>query len=220
MRSLNTFYQSKEWVNFRRVLIDERTNESGEVICAECGSPIYKRYDIIAHHIQELTEDNINNIDVALNPDNIELIHFKCHNKQHQRFDGFRQYVYIVHGAPCAGKSTYVRDNAYDDDLILDLDCIWESICKRDRYNKPNRLKANVFGIRDCIIEQIRQRKGTWRNAYVIGTYPLKSDRDRLSQMLGAELIHIDTDKDTCLSRAINDDWKQYIEDYFETYTD
>ena len=128
MRSLNTFYQSKEWINFRRVLIDERTNENGEVICAECGLPIYKRYDIIAHHRQELTEDNINDIDVALNPDNIELIHFKCHNKQHQRFDGFRQYVYIVHGAPCSGKSSYVNDNAYDDDLILDLDCIWESV--------------------------------------------------------------------------------------------
>ena len=219
MKTLDNFYTSKDWIAFRKILIDYRTDSNGEIICARCGLPIYKKYDIIAHHKIKLTEDNVNDVNVTLNPDNVELIHFKCHNKEHQRYDGYKKYVYIVHGAPCAGKTTYVRDAAYDDDLILDIDYIWESVCKCDRYHKPNRLKANVFGIRDCIIEQVKQRKGMWRNAYIIGTYPLASDRQRLREMLGAELIHIDTDKETCLQRAPDDNWKQYIEDYFDAYT-
>lgn len=219
MYTLRTFYQSKDWVSFRERLIHERTDDNGEVICAHCGKPIYKKYDIIGHHIKELTEDNVNDALVAFNPDNVELIHFRCHNIKHQRYDGFRQYVYIVHGSPCAGKSTWVKQNAYDDDLIVDMDRLWECVCFRNRENKPNRLKANVFGLRDCLIEQIKLRKGKWRNAYVIGMYPLASERDRLCEMLGARCIHIDTDKSVCLSRAVNDDWCGYIEDYFEAFT-
>lgn len=219
MFTLRTFYQSKDWCTFRERLIEERTDEDGFVICAHCGKPIVKKYDIIGHHIRELTEDNVNDALVALNPENVELIHFKCHNKAHQRFNGFRQYVYIVHGSPCAGKTTWVKENAYDDDLIVDLDRIWECICLSDRENKPNRLRANVFGLRDCLTEQVAMRKGKWRNAYIIGGYPLPTDRERICTMLGARCIHIDTPKDVCLSRAVNDDWRQYIEEYWEAFS-
>lgn len=219
MYKLSTFYQSDAWRKFRDLLIAERINGDGEIICAHCGKPIYKKYDIIGHHIKELTGDNVNDALIALAPENVELIHFKCHNIKHQRYDGFRQYVYIVHGSPCAGKSTWVKANAYDDDLIVDMDRLWESVCFSGRENKPNRLKANVFGLRDCLIEQIKLRKGKWRNAYVIGMYPLKSDRDRLCDILGARTVHIDTDMQTCMSRAVNDEWREYIEEYWETFT-
>lgn len=217
MTSFRTFYQSKDWLRLRDVLINERTNEDGYVICQMCGQPILKKYDIIAHHIKELTEENYQDVSISLNPENIELIHFKCHNKEHQRFDGFCQRVYLVYGAPCSGKSTWVQENAYDDDLILDLDAIWEAVCKRDRHHKSNRLKANVFGIRDCIIEQVKLRRGMWRNAYIIGGYPLRSDRERLCEMLGAQEIFIDTPKDVCLSRAQDENWREFIEEWFET---
>ena len=216
---LSTFYQSPEWIKLRAVLINERTTDEGYVICAHCGEPILRKYDIIGHHITELTEDNVNDVSISLNPDNVELIHFKCHNKKHQRFDGFRQFVYLVYGSPCAGKSSWVRENAYEDDLILDIDSIWEAVCRSDKLHKPGRLKANVFGIRDCIIEQIKLRKGMWRNAYIIGGYPLRSDRQRLCEMLGAKEIFIDTPEDVCLSRAESEEWKDYIREWFEDYS-
>ena len=178
MHTLDTFYKSTQWQKFRSVLINDRLTADGEIICEHCGKPIYKKYDIIAHHKKKLTDDNVNNAELSLNPDNIELIHFKCHNAIHQRFDGFKQRVYLVYGSPCSGKTTFVYDNAYDDDLILDVDKIWECVCKNNRYNKSSRLKANVFGIRDTILDQIRTRTGMWRNAYVIGGYPLRTDRD------------------------------------------
>ena len=216
--NVSSFYKSDRWRNLVDLLKLERLNERGELICEHCGQPITKAYDCIGHHVIELTDDNVNDADVALNPANIKLIHFRCHNAIHNRFDGFCQSVYLVYGSPCAGKTTWVRSVANDDDLILDLDAIWESICKADRYHKPKRLKSNVFGIRDCIIDQIRVRTGMWRNAYVIGTYPLKSDRDRLCELLRASEVYIDTPKEECLKRAVNDEWKGYIEDWFDTF--
>ena len=202
MLNRNNFYRSKEWEKFRAALIQERTNEDGYVICAHCGKPILKKYDCIGHHKIELSDANCNDFSVSLNPANVDLIHFKCHNEIHNRFNGFSQQVFIVWGSPCSGKSTWVKENANEDDLILDLDRIWEAVCFSPREKKPGRLKANVFGIRDTIIDQIRMRKGTWRNAFVIGGYPHAVDRERLADLLRADLVFIDTPREICLERS------------------
>jgi len=220
MFTLDNFYKSKEWESLLEVLKLERVDVYGELICEHCGKPITKKYDCIGHHDIELTEANVNNYDVSLNPTNIKLIHFKCHNQIHARF-GYEKpkEVYLVYGSPCSGKSTWVFENATRDDLILDLDRIWECISISDRYDKPNRLKTNVFGIRDCILDQIRTRTGKWKRAFVIGGYPLRTDRDRLCQSLGAREIFINTDKQTCMSRARTKEWKKYIDEWFELYS-
>ena len=223
---MRSFYQSDEWRNLVERLRIERVNENGELICEHCGLPITKKYDIIGHHVIPLTAENEKDAMISLNPDNIQLIHFACHNKIHKRaeghkYEGYTQKVYIVYGSPCAGKTSFVNKNANDDDLILDIDRIWKAICNYD--GKPNRLKQNVFGIRDAMIDQIRTRTGQWRNAYIIGGYPLRTDRDRLAELLRAELIFIDTPKDECFKRAEKErkpEWKEYIERWFDSYTE
>lgn len=220
MFTLSTFYKSKQWEGLVNRLKLERLNDEGQLICEHCGKPITRKYDCIGHHKTELTEDNVNDYQISLNPDNIMLIHFKCHNMIHQRFEGFVQRVYLVYGSPCAGKSTWVQSVANDDDLIVDIDKLWEAVCLSDRYNKPNRLKPNVFGLRDCLIDQIRCRSGMWRNAYVIGGYPLRTDRDRLCDLLRARPIYIEATKDECLSRAVNDKWKNFVEEWFESFVE
>jgi len=213
------FYKSKEWENLRLQLMQERTNERGELLCEYCGQPINKKYDCIGHHVIELTEENVNDFNISLNKDNIRLIHFRCHNLIHKRFEGFRQEVYLVYGAPCSGKTTWVNEVANDDDLILDIDKLWEAVCKSDREHKPNRLKANVFGLRDCLLEQIKTRTGKWRNAYVIGTYPLRTDRDRLCGLLNAKPVYIEADEAECMERATTEEWKQFVREWFGTFT-
>lgn len=220
MFTLENFYKSKEWYELVSRLKLERVNESGQIICEYCGKPIVRKYDCIGHHELELTDENVNDYNVSLNPENIKLIHFRCHNKIHERFDGFKQHVYLVFGPPCSGKSTWVRDVANAGDLILDIDKLWEAVSIGDKYEKDYRLKANVFGLRDCLIDQIRTRKGMWRNAYVIGGYPLRSDRDRLCSLLRADPIFINESRDVCMSRAVTDDWKKFIEEWFENFTE
>lgn len=220
MYSLSKFYKSKEWENLLQQLKLERVNSNGELVCEYCGFPIIKKYDCIGHHEIELTDTNVNDLEISLNPDNIKLIHHACHNRIHERFGHDKvKKVYIVYGPPCSGKSSYVNEIATKDDLILDIDKIWECISSSDKYHKSNRIKVNVFGVRDTLLDQIKCRVGMWKTAYVIGGYPLASDRERLSKLLGAELIFIDEDKDTCLSRCKNEEWKEFVNDWFDLYT-
>lgn len=218
--SLSAFYTGREWERFLKVLKDERTNEEGYIICEHCGKPIVNKYDCIGHHKEELTELNVNDYNISLNPSNVALVHHKCHNIIHERFGSYMRKVYIVHGAPCSGKNTFVYDVANKEDLIMDIDKIYQMLSVNDPYIKPGRLKQNVFLTRDCILDQIKTRAGQWRNAYIIGGYPFIMERKRLADMMGAELIHIDTPKDECLLRAAErpGEWAKYIEDYFDKY--
>ena len=212
-------YKSKEWQQLLENLKLERENEEGKLICEFCGEEIVKAYDCIGHHKIPLNNINVNDYNISLNPENIMLIHFKCHNKVLHRF-GYElpQKVYIVYGSPCSGKSTWVDEQATADDLIVDIDKIWECISFCDKYNKPKKLQQNVFEIRNTLLEQIKMRLGNWQNAFIVGTYPLKMERQRLADKLGAELIFIETEKDICLNRAKNDAWRKYIEEWFESF--
>lgn len=212
-------YKSKEWQKLLEELKLERTNQEGHLICEYCGKEIVKAYDCIGHHKIPLNNANVNDYNISLNKDNIMLIHFKCHNAVHHRF-GYElpKKVYIVYGSPCSGKSTWVEEMATNDDLIIDIDKIWECISFCDKFNKPKKLQQNVFETRNNLLEQIKMRLGNWQNAFIVGTYPLKMERQRLADKLGAETIFIECSKDICLNRAKNDNWKEYIEEWFESF--
>lgn len=219
-----SFYRSRKWRSLLDVLKNERLDDDGNIICAYCGKPITRAYDIIGHHKIELTDENVNDADIALNPDNIDLVHHRCHNYIHEKFSRKNREVFLVYGAPCSGKTTWVRDSMSEGDLVIDIDSIWQCISGCDRYVKPNRLKSVVFKMRDCLLESVRYRFGKWEIAYVIGGYPMSSERERLCKDLGAREIFIDTPRDECLKRLEadpdrdTDEWKGYIDDWFDRF--
>lgn len=222
---LADFYRSREWVQLMRVLRIERVNADGELICEYCGKPITRKYDCIGHHKTELTEQNYRLAEVALNPDNIALIHHRCHNKIHDRLGlSYTKQVFLVYGSPLSGKTTWVKDNMSAGDLVVDMDSIWECISAQPRHVKPPRLKQVAFMMRDCLIDSVKVRNGNWLNAYIIGGYPLISERERLIKSLGAREIFIDTPKEECLNRLAHDssrtkEYEKYIDDWFEKYS-
>lgn len=225
MYDLSNFYQSKEWRRLMSTLKIERANEDGEIICDYCGKPITRAYDIIGHHKTELTDENCNDYNISLNPDNVALVHHRCHNYIHNKFGYKERQIFLIYGAPLSGKTSYVRESMNSGDLIIDMDNIWQCISGCDRYVKPNNLKSVAFKIRNELIECARYRNGKWRNVYIIGGYPIQSDRERLCKELGAREIYIECDKEECLRRleASNDrdkdEWKKYIEGWFNIYT-
>lgn len=225
MFTLKTFYKSKEWKELISLLKIQRTSNDGVVYCEHCGEPIYQKYDCIAHHVIELNDKNVNNTSISLNPENIKLIHHHCHNQIHTRFGyASQRRVYLVYGSPCSGKSTWVHDNANKDDLIIDIDNIWQMITVNDRYIKPNGLKMNVFGVRDCLLDMIKTRTGKWHNAYIVGGYPLAMERQRLCERMNAEPIYIDSTYDECINRLVKSNdrdyevWSGYIKEWFDRY--
>ena len=107
--SRSEFYRSRSWREFVELLKIERTDENGFIICAHCGKPIVKKYDCIGHHKEELTEENYENPEISLNPDNVVLVHQRCHNLIHDKLGYVEKKVYIVYGSPLSGKSSYVK---------------------------------------------------------------------------------------------------------------
>lgn len=224
--TLDNFYKSKDWYHLMQVIKQERVNAEGDIICEYCGEPIVRAYDCIGHHVIELNDMNVNDYTVSLNPENIMLIHHKCHNRIHNKLqygEDTRQ-VYLVYGSPLSGKTTWVKEVMNEGDLIIDMDNIWQCVSGLDRYKKPKALNSCVFGVRDTLIDMVKHRCGKWYNAYIVGGYPLISERERLCKELRAREIFIDTSQEECLARLnrcedrdINE-WEKYIEQWWKRY--
>lgn len=226
--SLSQFYTSDEWRGFRASLLSERVNLNDGILYDEHnGKPLLNSYDIVAHHKIPLTMQNVNDYSISLNPENIMLVSHRSHNEIHARY-GFAMLkkVYYVYGAPCSGKTTFVRESKGNSDLVLDIDLIWQAVTGGALYEKPDALKAAVFAMRDTLLDIVKTRTGKWERAWVIEGGALKSDRERRISALGAEDIFIQCDKETCLQRLASDNtrelvmeqWRRYIDDWFNRY--
>lgn len=132
------------------------------------------------------------------------------------------QKVFIVYGSPLSGKTTYVKEHMQKGDLVIDIDNIWECVSGCNRYEKPRELDDIVIHTYNELIKNVKERKGAWENAYVILSEPSIRFIEKTKNNLNATLIHIDTDKETCLKRLYeNSDgrdiatWIRYINNYF-----
>ena len=224
-RTLHDFYVSKEWRTFREMLIHQRTKPDGVLYDELNGQPLIKAYDIIAHHKQQLTVQNVNDYSISLNPDNIMLVSMRSHNEIHKRF-GYAQgrKVYYVYGAPCSGKSSYVESIKGNSDIVADIDLIWAAITGGQKYFKPDALKTYAFQLYTAVLDQIKTRAGKWERAYIVTGGAHKGQRERQLAELGAEPIFIDTPKEVCLQRLNGDtqrdvtQWAGYIDEWFSVY--
>ena len=232
LNSRHSFYTSDKWRKFKEQVLFDRVRDDGIVYCEHCGQPILKQFDprtnnnknsMIFHHKIELTEENYNDFNISLNPDLIQIVHFKCHNEIHSRFTGGKpkKKVYIVAGAVCSGKSTFVKENSNVGDIILDMDLIWQALSLQPLHVKPKALNPIIFAVRDTIIDQIFMRSGTWQNAWILTTQSL-SEVNKLADKLNAEIVNIDTPKEICLERLNNEPngrdlnlYTQLIEEFF-----
>lgn len=217
-----SFYNSAKWKGLRAAIIQERGP-----VCQRCGRIVSDTTRLIAHHKKALTPDNLNDVKISLNAANIELVCFDCHNKEHERYgykqDGSQRKVFLVYGSPCSGKSTLVNQLMERGDILVDMDKIYQSISGCGLYDKPNGLRFNAFKVRDLLIDQIKTRYGQWRNAYIIGGYPLKADRERLIAMTGADELYCESTLEECLTRTkmrgvFANEWEQYVRRWWSEY--
>ena len=78
-------YKTTRWKKIRQAVIDRDKD-----ICYFCHRLILKRRTI--HHLQELSEENWNDEEVAYNLDNLVECHDDCHNIHHKRW-GYKESV-------------------------------------------------------------------------------------------------------------------------------
>ena len=235
------FYNGQDWANCKAQVTQERLKD-GALYCEHCGEIILKSFNpnaknnkgaVVYHHKIYLTNENVNDASISINPDNIAVLHWSCHNEVHNRFNGvavaIERKVYIVTGAACSGKTTFVREHMREGDIVLDIDDLWETLSGQPRYIKPNAIKPIVFNTRALIKEQIAKGAGTWRNAYIIESLPLATDRKREAEKYKAhnvEIITMEASREECLNRLYMmpngrdiKAYEEYINDYFSDYT-
>lgn len=225
-KTLSDFYRSKEWANFRQVIIAERTKADGFVYDEITGKPIVKAYDIILHHKIPLTLENVNDCNITLNPENIQIVSFRTHNEIHERFGSWTRHVYLVYGCPLAGKAEYVKERAGLHDLIIDVDKIYACITNNPLYRKADRLWDCKEAVQQALFDCIKYKRGKWVNAFIVGGYPFKGERERICTEYGAEEVFIDITKEEALARlqTVQDgrdikEWSKYISVWFDRYT-
>lgn len=223
--TLADFYTGDEWRDFREVLIEERRAADGFIYDEITGKRIIKAYDIILHHKIELTLDNVNDVNITLNPDNIQIVSFKTHNAIHNRFGKWTRHIYIVYGCPLAGKKTYVKERAGIHDLVIDIDKIYECISNNPPYIKSGRLYDNMRTVYEALLGDVKYRNGKWVNAFIIGGFPFKGERERMLREYKAEPIYIDCSKEEALGRLeiVQDgrdikEYAKYIDTWFTRY--
>lgn len=222
------FYNSAQWFKTRDAYIAERMNLDGG-LCEECGEAVGEEL----HHIIPLSPANIDDSSVTVDPKNLKWLckdcHFKAHRaliaEQSERYresrrkilqngcymdeNGFlqKQKIYVVWGAPAAGKSTYVAKNKNPGDLVIDLDLL-----KAALYGRAGRcedvgdnLLPLALSVRDFLLGQVRLGAADCENVWVIASLPKKAERDALRESLNAELVYIESDYHECLRRARSD---------------
>lgn len=223
---LHNFYCSKEWLEFRAMIIQDRSKDG--CFCEECGELILSSDEIHVHHTTELTEQNYKDKTISLNPEKVKMVSKRCHDKIHGRFcKGAKRKergIYIVCGPPLSGKSAYVEQNMSTGDIVVDIDRLFQAISLKEEHNKPDNLKYNVFAIKNLLIDNIKTRYGGFKSAWVIGGYPNKVEREQLAKSLGAEIILIEITKEECIRRLEccldfrgnhKKDYLEYIDEWF-----
>lgn len=241
-KNTSEFYKGEDWAKCKAQVLQERMKGDGTIYCEHCGQPIVKGFNPMAknnaramvfHHLIYLNNNNVNDASISINPQNIQILHWNCHNQVHERFGSGNQHiiekkVWLITGAPCSGKTTFVKERMGENDLMLDIDDIWQMVSGKDRYIKPNALKPIVFKIRDEIKDLIARGAGTWRNAFIIESLPFPTDRARAEEKFKAfnvETITMDTSEEECIMRLMEhpsgrnvEEYTRYIKNYFESY--
>lgn len=126
--------------------------------------------------------------------------------------------ITIVYGSPCSGKTTYVKEHAGANDLIVDVDFIYSAISGRNPHDINLAQYAVATDLREILYDIIRDRKGRWADAWIISTASTDSQLQRLIDRVNADnVVLIDTPKEICLERAAErpTNFERHVERWF-----
>ena len=114
--------------------------------------------------------------------------------------------IHIISGPPCAGKSTYVKENAKDGDLRIDYDLIAQALGAMNSHAAEGTIKKAAFDAREGAIQTAL--KNPEAESWIIHTTP-SEEHIKLYEEAGADFIALDPGYDVCMERARQDERPQ-----------
>lgn len=214
-----SFYKSKVWQATRQYIL---TRDRG--LCRICGKPAEE-----VHHIVHLTPASMGDISITLNPDNLIAVCRDCHfdihrqdamkgrkEKAHQRIvreDGtyfdengmlVMRQIALVYGPPRSGKTTYVREHMENGDCVVDVDALKAALHLDGKRIADDNLLDLALMIRDYIIQRLSEKDSRFdcKNVWIVGGFPKRDEREKLTKLLNAKQIFIATQQSVCEQRA------------------
>ena len=127
--------------------------------------------------------------------------------------------VYLIYGSPCSGKSTYIKEHMKRGDLICDVDMLYGAISGQNPHDAELYTHEVARKLDSELKEIIRNRAGSWGNAYVVSLAntqeKLQTEKERIK---ADECIFIDTPYEVCMERAKDRPFyfQRIIHDWFE----
>lgn len=223
------FYKSMAWRRTRQAYVDHRLALDGG-LCELCQEELGTE----VHHKIFLRPENIDDENITLNHENLALLCFDCHQREHEaarriaqlnakQRDGKRGVliggsyyydeegnvqpfrVHIVWGAPGSGKTTYVQKHIQPGDLVIDLDLIGRALSMAERTDVPRNVERIAYDIRDFLYSKIEQSQLDAKHVWVVAGLPKKEQRQQIAKQLGADLIYMEATFHECYTRVLRD---------------
>ena len=124
---------------------------------------------------------------------------------------GIKPKVFVVHGAPASGKTSYVMQHKGENDAIFDFNKVMAAVSGMPPHQKNKNLISYCTDIRDLIIKKALNKPSVDKT-WIITTNVSDDMKGQLSD-IPVEYIHIDTPKEECLKRIEEDPERQPIAD-------
>ncbi len=128
--------------------------------------------------------------------------------------------VYLIYGAPCSGKSTYIKEHIQRGDLLCDVDLIYGAITNSNPHDAELCTHEVACELNNVLKDIIRDKQGNWKNAYVVSIANTEEQVQKAKDQINAdECIFIDTPYEVCMERAKERPFyfQFLIQEWFET---
>ena len=110
----------------------------------------------------------------------------------------------VLWGAPCSGKSTYIRERATYGDIVIDLDRIALAFMPEgsEHHDYPEHVRACARKARLAVVDEAaRWGRTSTHTAWIIDSNAGSKGRARW-RAIGADVVKLDVDPATCHERA------------------
>lgn len=124
--------------------------------------------------------------------------------------------IHVVVGPPCAGKSTFVKENRESGDVVVDFDAIAMALGADESHDAPKGIRQAAFAARDSAIAEILEKD---LPGWVIHSRPSAVLIEKYENA-GATFHLIDPGMETCLERAATDDRPERTPDVIRAWYD